>query len=394
MRWRRQAHAAVLLASLARPLVAAPPPPDAILIDAGSGATLREQGAGTAHVAPSLAPLMLALVSLEHTALGLLPATTTVTLSRAGAAAAAAGLRIPLRGDDAYPLSEVLKALLLTGADDAAVALAEVVGGSVDGCVDLMNARALRLGLSDTRYTGVGRLIPLQTPPGSTTARDVARLARALVAHRTVLEWTSLTGFPFDRGAVLLRNANRLLGTVAGADGLYVSTDAAHGTQKADAAGGKQRAGAMDGKQKATHALVATAQRGGLRLIAVVLGAADSTAAFSTAAEWLEWGFREYERVTVLSKGDRLKIGVQVRNGTVAEVSPTAAETVSFLRRRDEERQIVLRYQVPDEVVAPVARDQRLGELLVEEGGTLIAVVPLVSSVRVPPSRMLSGDLP
>jgi D-alanyl-D-alanine carboxypeptidase (penicillin-binding protein 5/6) len=400
MWWQRLAHTGVVFAVLARPLIAAPPP-DAILIDAGSGASLREQGADTQHAAAPLSPLMVALVSLEYTALGLLPPGATVSLSAAGAAAVAGGVRIPLRDGKAYPVNEVIEAMLLTGADDAAVALGEMVGGTLEGCVNLMNARALRLGLTDTRYVGVGRVVPSQASPGDTTARDVARLARALIAHQSVLEWTSLSGFPFDGGAVLLRNPNHLLGTVAGVDGLYVSANATSGTPMGDASNGKRKVAARRraqtatrGAEKATHAIVATAQRDGLRLIAVVLGATDSAACFATAADWLSWGFREYERVTVLRKGDRLKVGVHVRDGAASEVLPAARETVSFLRRRGEEREIVMRYQLPNEVAAPVARDQRLGELLVEEEGRLIAVVPLVSSTRVPSSRMMSGDLP
>jgi D-alanyl-D-alanine carboxypeptidase (penicillin-binding protein 5/6) len=337
---------------------------------------LREQDADSPRSEGSLNQLMLLLLGLEQSALGTLPLDVPVTISRdAVSAAAADGVGVPLRSDQVYLLSDLLKAVTIAGASDAAVAVAEAIAGSVAACVELMNARAQRLGMTATQYSSVGGTKgSTGAPPDTTTAHDLARLAQALVRQRLVLEWASLSGVPLAEGAVLLRNTNGLLGAFAGADGLQISSArTAHG---------------------GTYSIVATARRDNLRLIAVVLDASDTNTRYATAAELLAWGFVHYQRIDLVHKGDTVNLPVQVVNGTIAQLTPVAGQTLTLLRRRDDDRDLQLRYQLPAFLTAPLKRQQPIGEIIVEERGELVGVVPALSPVAVAATGILSAGLP
>jgi D-alanyl-D-alanine carboxypeptidase (penicillin-binding protein 5/6) len=398
MRWRLWwAIGSLLIGVAAHPTRAFEAiPPRAILIDALSGQVLREQNADVAVRSGSLNQLMVLLLSLEEAGMGALPLDAPVTVSarvasstpvshprppvttkrakkRAKTAAApAAPARLSLVSDRAYVLSDLLKAMLLTASNDAAVAVAEAIAGSEAACVELMNARAQRLGMEATRYATIaGDGAPAAD---TTTARDLARLAHALVQHPTVLEWSSLNGLPFDQGAVLLHNTNQLIGTVAGVDGLQIAS--------------------ADAGRAVSYSIVASAQRGPLRLIAVVAGAPSSAERYNTAAELLNWGFAHYERLEIVRKDEPLNFAIHVRHGTLPDVTPVAGKTFSLLRRRDEEDDLQLRYQLPPLVTAPIKRHEQIGEIIVEEKGQLIGVVPVLSATKVRAAGILAAALP
>jgi len=352
-------------------------PPAAILVEAESGQVLHEQDADSPRPQGSLNQLMLLLLSLEQSALGVLPLDVPVTVSHAAVGAAlAGGARVPLRPERAYLLSDLLKAVTIAGANDAAVGVAEAIAGSVEAALDLMNARARRLGMTATHYTSIGGIKAATTTEAeTTTARDLAGLAQALLRQQVVLEWASLSGVPFDQGAVLLRNTNQLLGVFAGADGLQVSSarTAVHG-------GG--------------YSIVATARRDNLRLVAIVLDASDAGTRYSNAAELLEWGFAHYRRIDVVRKGEAVNLPVHILNGTIAQLTPVAGKALTLLRRCDDEPDLQLRYQLPATLAAPLKRLQPIGEIVVEERGELIGIVPLLSPAAVASDSILSAALP
>ncbi len=364
--------------------------PSAILIDASTGQSLREQNADAPVHPGSLNQLMVLLLSLEEAGMGALPLGAPVTVSVTatnGAAAAPLGAsgpptrrtkqvvapvlpqRLSLRADKAYILSDLLKVMLLTSSNEAAIAAAESIAGSQPACVELMNARAQRLGMDATRYASIVGDAPANAD--TTTARDVARVAHALVQHPAILEWSSMTGFPFDQGATLLRNVNQLIGSVPGVDGLQVSS-------------------ATVGRATG-YGIVASAQRGALRLLAVVAGAPSSADRYNAAVELLEWGFARYERLEIVRKDEVLNFPIHVRHGSVPDVIAVAGKTFSLLRRRDEEHDLQLRYQLPTMLTAPLKAHQQIGEIIVEDNGQLIGVVPVLSQATVRSAGILAA---
>jgi D-alanyl-D-alanine carboxypeptidase (penicillin-binding protein 5/6) len=370
--------------------------PSVILIDALTGQSLREEHADAIVGSGSLSQLMVLLLTLEEAGMGALPLDVPVTVSAAaapsiaGSAAAPRGTQtkhekrakvapppvpappLSLRAEKSYILSDLLKAMVLTSSSQAATAVAEAIAGSVPACVELMNARAQRLGMAATHYASIGSGAPADAE--ATTVRDLARLAHALVQHPAVLEWSSLNGLPFDQGASLLRNVNQLIGTVPGVDGLQVSSTGAG--------------------RAMSYSIVASAQRGPLRLLAVVAGAPSSVNRYTAAAELLEWGFTHYERLEIVRKDEPLNFPIHVNHGSVAEVTPIAGNTFSLLRRRDEEHDLQLRYQLPMTLTAPLKHHQPIGEIIVEEKGQLIGVVPVLNPSTVRSAGMVAAALP
>src|SRR5262249_35026068 len=158
------------------------------------------------------------------------------------------------------------------------------------------------------------------------------------------------------QGAIPLRNINQLLGTMPNVDGLQISS-----------------------RPPADYSIVATARRRSLRLIAVVLGATDSATRYGVATEVLEWGFAHFERLEIVKQGDPVNFPVAVLHGLPAQVTPVAGQTVSLLRKRNEEHNFQVRYQLPSLITAPLTRFQPVGEVIIEEQGQVVAVIPAVS---------------
>jgi hypothetical protein len=121
------------------------------------------------------------------------------------------GSQVFLKSGEAFPVEDMMAALLIGSANDAAVALAERLGGSVPGALHRMNERAAALGLSRTRFASVHGLPPGAGQEGDiSTPRDMARLSQELVKFPDILRWTSTEEAPFRQGAFILRNSNQL----------------------------------------------------------------------------------------------------------------------------------------------------------------------------------------
>ena len=128
---------------------------------------------------------MVLLLSIEQAEMGTLPLAAPVTVSPLAAGLGSASTRIPLHADKPYLLGDLLKAMVVSSAVDAEVAVAEAIAGSFPACLDLMNARAQRLGLAATHYADLaGDQAAGAGGPDSTTARDVARLAQRFCGTR------------------------------------------------------------------------------------------------------------------------------------------------------------------------------------------------------------------
>jgi serine-type D-Ala-D-Ala carboxypeptidase (penicillin-binding protein 5/6) len=328
-----------------------------LLEDADSGRVLYEQNADMQWPPASMAKMMLLLVASEELKAGRFTLSDPVLIS--SRAAHTGGSGITLREGQVYPLGELMKAALVRSANDAAVAVAEEIGGSVEGCVRMMNRRAAELGMTHTLYRTVDGLPPR---PGhdvdSTDAYDLAIVARAIIRETNLLRWSSKEALPFDGGVCLLRNTNHLVGHFQGCDGLKTGFTF-----------------------KAGFNLTATAKRGDLRLIAVVLGAPSNRERFAQAARFLRWGFEHYTSVAVLRRGAALPVYVRVQSGPV--IRPVAARDVRVVVAKSDVDDIHLDYRVPATVNGPVASGERLGKVLVSDGNEFLTEVSARSPVAV-----------
>jgi serine-type D-Ala-D-Ala carboxypeptidase (penicillin-binding protein 5/6) len=228
--------------------------------------------------AASLTKMMVGLLALEDINGERFSLRTPVVMSER--ATSARGRTIGLREGEEFPLGELLQAMLVTSANDASVAVAERIRGSVEACVAAMNRRAQQLGMTQTEFQTVNGMPLSDGSAGDfSSARDLVTLARALLQHELVLEWTSHDKVPFRDGSRMLPNTNRLVGKVDGVNGLKTGFTS-----------------------RARFNLVATAQRGSLSLIAVVLGGRSSRVRFQSAEQFLEWGFTNHHDQSASSR--------------------------------------------------------------------------------------------
>jgi D-alanyl-D-alanine carboxypeptidase (penicillin-binding protein 5/6) len=336
---------------------------EVLLQDADTGQTLFSQNSNKQWPAASLTKMMVALLTLEDLERGRLSSQTPVTISRR--ASHAGGRMINLRPGEVFPLEDLLQAMVVTSANDAAVAVAERLKGSVEACVRAMNQRARELGMEQTLYqTANGLPLTDGTPPDVSSAADMATLARALVKHRQILQWTSLHAIPFRDGRIMLPNTNHLVGKVAGVDGLKTGFT-----------------------YKARFNLVTTAQRDQLRLIAVVMGGQSSGLRFRIAADLLEWGFAHFTRLRLIKRGEPVGAEVRVEHGSVSMLQPVAAADAAFLLRKGEAEDFQVSLQLPSVVAAPISRHQVLGEVVVRNSQRILAIIPALSPWDVPKAR-------
>ena len=243
----------------------------AIVVEASSGKVLFEDQADVKGYPASVLKLMDLLIVLEKVEKGALSLREPVRAS--AKATRVPESRVGLQAGESFPLDEMLYALMVRSANDAAIAVAEKVGGSVEGFLELMNRRARDLGMNSTVFHSVNGLPP---PPGGphdvTTARDLSLLCREVLKHKEALRYTSTRERTFRPNAgkrtVNMVTHNHLLGSVEGCDGLKTGYIGVSG-----------------------FSIAVTAARAGKRIVVVVLDSIDSKRRDAKAKELVERGF-------------------------------------------------------------------------------------------------------
>lgn len=239
----------------------------ALLIEAESGKVLFEANADAKIYPASVLKLMVLSVLLDRIEQGALRLDEAVQVTVE--AAKTGGSQVYLDPKEQFPVEELLYALMVQSANDAAVALATHVAGSKEGFVALMNQKAQALGMKNSRFHSVHGLPPSEgQQPDITTARDMTLLCRALVKKPEALQYTSTQTRGFRGDTFIMRNHNKLLGQVAGVDGLKTGY-----------------------YQAAGFSIAATALRGGVRMIAVVMGSKDRKIRDAKTIELINKGF-------------------------------------------------------------------------------------------------------
>jgi D-alanyl-D-alanine carboxypeptidase (penicillin-binding protein 5/6) len=278
--------------------------------------------------------------------------TTSTWASKVG------GSQVYLKEGEVFTLSEMMEAIAIHSANDASVAVAEAVAGSSDAFVDLMNQRAQELGLRDTAYHS-----PHGLPPGKgqqadvSSAHDMAVVARELVKFPEIMKWAGMKEAPFRNGAMTLTNTNRLVRETGWVDGLKTGY-----------------------YREAGFNVAATAKRGDLRLIAVVMGAPQKRDCFGEAAKLLTKGFGEYKELAAVKKGDTVANDVAVKGGKPGFVRVVAGDSLSVLARRTDERNFSVELVLADDVRAPLSANARVGDVIVKEGDKVIGKVPALAA--------------
>jgi D-alanyl-D-alanine carboxypeptidase (penicillin-binding protein 5/6) len=322
----------------------------AILVDARDGHVLFRRDAGARRPIASTTKLMTALLSIERL-------TLKRKLRAAPYRAATAESLINLAPGERMSVADLLRALLLESANDAAVTLARGAGGSLQNFVTLMNRRATELGLSHTHYANP---VGLDEGGNYSSARDLATLARVALRQRFLADTMDMPRARLLTGAHarIVDNRNDLVGRVPWIDGVKTG----HTSQ-------------------AGYVLVGAGRRKGVQLVSVVLGTPSLAARDADTLALLDYGFGLYRRVAPLREG-RAVAEAKVAFFGDRRVAVQPARTVALSVRRGERVRTLI--AAPGELHGPLEDGARVGRASVYVDGRRVSTVPLVTGASVP----------
>ena len=346
----------VLLAGAMLPAVRAAeldlPAPSYVLMERSTGEVLLEHNAHERLRPASVTKVMTLLLIMEALDDGRIGWDDMVQTS--AAAAAKGGSQIYLEENEQLPLEEMLKSIVVSSANDCACAMAEHIAGSEAAFVEMMNARAEQLGMTDTHFVNcTGLDDEPEAAEHLTTAYDIALMSRELLGHEAIKKYTTIWMDTVRDGQFGLSNTNKLVRFYDGTTGLKTGYTSAAG-----------------------HCLSASAERNGMELIAVVLHCASSTDRFESAKALLNYGFSNYALVTP-EPGELPAVPVTL--GTSMEITPVLADETPILIDKALAASVETNVRVDGSVTAPVEAGQTLGTLTITSGGQTIAERDLVA---------------
>ena len=313
----------------------------AVLIDQGTGTVLYEKNASQRVPIASITKVMTLLLTFEAIHDGRLTLDTPVPVSEH--AASMGGSQIWIEPGEHFTLDEMLRAICVSSANDAAVAVAELVGGSEEAFVAQMNAKAAQLGMEDTTFKNA---CGLDTEGHLSTARDVAVMSRAILNEcPEVLHYSGIWTDTLRGGETMLVNTNKLLRRYEGITGLKTGTTGGAGV-----------------------CISASASRDGLDLIAVVLGSSSSAERFEAATTLLDYGFSAYEAAPLPDLGGR-PLYLDVTGSTVEDVPlDYTALPESLLVPKGGAGALTARVDLPAVSGAPLERGSQVGSVTILSG--------------------------
>ena len=329
----------------------------AILIEASTGEVIYEKNSHEKLPPASMTKMMSMLLVIESIENDVLKWDDVVTIS--ANASGMGGSQILLETGDQVTVEDLFKGVAVMSGNDAVVALAETVSGSVDEFVKRMNERAKELGMNDTNFKNPHGL---DDANHYTSAYDMSILARKLVKHKKVLEFTKIYEDYLRKGTdreLWLVNTNKLVRFYPGADGLktgYTKT--------------------------AGYCLTATALKNDMRLIAVAMGEESSATRNTEVMAMLDYGYAKYKMDTVANKNQIFaKINVEKARDEIVEIVPM--EDVKIFNKKTTKLGNITYNLKLNSIKAPVKKNDNVGKLLVLNDGNVILEVPVTVNKNV-----------
>lgn len=363
IRWRAAERAACVLAVLcfllymlpaAKTFAQAPdlPAKAAVLMEYSSGEVLAEKHAHEKLPCASITKVMTLLLVFEAIEDGVLHFDDVLTAS--AHAAGMGGSDIWLREGEQMSVDDLIKACVVMSANDAAVVLAEAISGTEEAFVARMNERAAELGMADTVFKNCNGL---DEEGHLTSAYDVAIMSRALMAHERIYDYTMIWIDYVRGGETQLVNTNKLVRSYKGIKGLKTGTTGAAGS-----------------------CITACAERNGMTLIGVVLGAENTNDRFSAASSLLDYGFSNWK--TVLPESPALPL-LPVDLGMQEEVTVVCDAPSAVLVPVSGPNEVKTELALPERLEAPVEAGQQVGTLTVRLNGEAAEVLPVTAAQSV-----------
>ena len=335
--------------------------PSGILMEAETGTVLFEKNAHERMAPASVTKIMTMLLITEALEDGRISLDDTVTVSEH--AASMGGSQVYLSPNERMSVHDMLKSIAVASANDACAAIAEHLSGSETAFVAEMNAKAASLGMEDTHFDNC---CGLDSETHYTSAFDIAVMSRELLRHELIRSYTTIWMDSIREGAFGLTNTNKLVRFYDGATGLKTGFTS-----------------------KAMYCISATAQRGGMELIAVVMHGETSKSRNADASGLLNYGFANYALVRCDPDGEMMQVPVLLGQEKLA--AGQCAEDGALLVRRQDAPSVEKQVVMSGSVSAPVEKGQRIGEVRFLKDGELLKSVPILARFSV--EKRSLGDI-
>ena len=327
----------------------------AILIEQNSGQILYGYNVHEKLHPASVTKVMSLLLIMEALDNGKISLDTQIPCSTN--AASMGGSQIWLDPRETLSVNDMLKAIAVVSANDCVVALAEYLGGTEEGFVQMMNDKAKELGMNDTTFKNCHGL---DEDDHLTSAYDIALMSRELLTkHPKITEYTTIWTDTLRDGKSALSNTNKLVRNYAGCTGLKTGSTSL-----------------------ALYNLSASATRDELSLIAVVMKAPTAAKRFSNATSLLDYGFNNFSYKTFAKQGDVVKT-ITVNKGVQNEVNAVYETAPALLIKKGEESNITYDISLNDSIPAPVSQGQILGTVTYSSNGNVLLTTNLVAESAV-----------
>ena len=331
-----------------------------ILVEASSGSVLYENNSDEKLPPASITKVMTLLLIYEAVRDGKINWDDNVTVS--AHAESMGGSQVFLEEGETQTVADMTKCIAIASANDAAVAMAEYIGGSEDGFVQQMNERAKQLGMNNTTFKNA---CGLDTDGHLTTARDISIMSRELIYNfpeitQYTTTWQDTITHKTRRGESEfgLTNTNKLVKWYNGATGLKTGSTG-----------------------KAKYCLSATAEKNGMQLIAVIMAAPDNKARFSEAIKLLDYGYANYAVVKGAAKDDVVGEIPVAKGEHETVVLKIGADITALMKKGGSEP--IITYEIPESISAPVEENQKVGEAVYTIDGKETARADIVSAEAV-----------
>lgn len=305
----------------------------AILLEVNTGKILYEMNADEKLPPASITKIMSLLLIMEAIDRGELSVEDVITASEH--ASSMGGSQIWLEPGETMTVDDLLKAAVIASANDATVALGEAVAGSEEGFVAQMNARAKELGCTNTKFINA---TGLDAEGHISSAHDVAIMSAELIKHDRIKNYSTVWMDTLRDGESELVNTNKLVRFYEGTTGLKTGTTSGAG-----------------------YCLSATAERDGLELVAVIMAGETSNDRFNGAKKLLDFGFANYQYVTIEPLLDVSECNV--KNGVDKKVGITADDTSKMLLKKGEAAAVTQQITLPQNLSAPVKKGGVVGSV-------------------------------
>ena len=332
------------------------------LVDSATGTEMYSSRSDDRLPIASMVKIMTTLLALESVDREELSLDEMVPVS--DVAASMGGSQVFLDSGKEYKAGELIKSIIVASANDSCVAMADRLSGSVEGFVNDMNERAKALGMNNTNFVNC---TGLPAPESYSSAKDVSIMFRELIKHPKYFEYAGIWLEDFvhpDGRTTSMTNTNKLVRFYNGCDG-----------------------GKTGFTSEAKFCLSATAERNGLRVVAVVIGADSSKERFASVSNLFGYAFSNYSAKVIQSKDDCIENSIRVLGGREKGISVAVKEDFKALVKKGDDGEYKVHFNLPATVKAPIVRGGEVGKAYLTRNGEVIGECPVVSVVDVEKAR-------